>query len=276
MWPLSPMVKQIHQKYKNPPKRWRKELIMDMNLNSNNGENKTKNKKLIIIIAAVAVFLSCSCCCCGSSVLLFGSDSKNEDSDSSSISMSESSESEESQETESTEIPETTILQTETEPETTAETTTETTTEAITEPVTEKETEPATEEAVEHRSGDNIVGISNRTFSSYGIKINFQDHVQNDVTGNWRLAKTSDILEIENFALDYYNNYFENNNEIHAFVNSADNTTTRIEVIFGDIYVTVFEYVKGEEHDANELFGGGKIADYMIHTDNGDIERLPD
>lgn len=149
----------------------------------------------------------------------------------------------------------------------------EPTTEKTEEPTAAPKTEP-TKETVEHRSGENIVGISNRTFSSYAIRINFQDHVQNDTTGNWKLAKIPDTLEIEKFALDYFNNYFRSGNEVHAIVNSADNTTTRITVSSDSLNVTIFEHIENEEYDANELFGGEIIADYKVYTDNGDIEKL--
>lgn len=153
------------------------------------------------------------------------------------------------------------------------EPTTEEETEKTEEPTVKPKTEP-TKETVEHRSGENIVGISNRTFSSYAIRINFQDHVQNDTTGNWKLAKIPDTLEIERFALDYFNNYFRSGNEVHAIVNSADNTTTRITVSSDSLNVTIFEHIENEEYDANELFGGEIIADYKVYTDNGDIEKL--
>ena len=40
------------------------------------------------------------------------------------------------------------------------------------------------------------------------------------------------------------------------------------------ISVTIHEYVKKEEHDANKLFGGMVLGEYIIYMDNGDIEKI--
>ena len=33
---------------------------------------------------------------------------------------------------------------------------------------------------------------------------------------------------------------------------------------------------KGEEHDAKAMFGGTHLVDYIVYTDNGDIEKVTD
>ena len=99
--------------------------------------------------------------------------------------------------------------------------------------------------------------------------------VRNDKTGNWRYSAFSESgLDISEYALSYYNEYFESDSEIHAVVNFADKTTTRISYTSGMLFVTVLEYVDGEEHDAALLFSGDVISDYIVYTDNGDIEAL--
>lgn len=99
--------------------------------------------------------------------------------------------------------------------------------------------------------------------------------VRNDKTGNWRYSAFSESgLDISEYALSYYNEYFESDNEIHAVVNFADKTTTRISYTSEMLFVTVLEYVDGEEHDAALLFSGDVIGDYIVYTDNGDIEAL--
>lgn len=99
--------------------------------------------------------------------------------------------------------------------------------------------------------------------------------VPNDVTGNWRyLGFSESDIDISEYALDYYHKYFTSDNEIHAVINFANKTTTRISYTTGMLFVTVLEYVDGEEHDANKMFSGKTLQDFIVYTNNGDIEPL--
>jgi len=99
--------------------------------------------------------------------------------------------------------------------------------------------------------------------------------VRNDVTGNWRYSGFSESgVDISEYALNYYNEYFEADNEIHAVINFANKTTARISYSLGMLFVTVFEYVDGEEHDAKIMFSGDVLQDFIVYTDNGDIEQI--
>lgn len=173
-----------------------------------------------------------------------------------------------------------------TEAETEAETTTEAEkTEAVTEESAEEVTEAvetaeeATEteaptEGVTHRTGDEIVGVSDKSLSDDGVNVDLENSVRNDSTGKWRLARITDNINIEEYALDYYKNYFESDDEIHAVVNFTNNTTTNLSC-FGDmLFVTIYNYVDKEEHDADMLFTGEKISEFCVYTDNGDIEKV--
>lgn len=101
--------------------------------------------------------------------------------------------------------------------------------------------------------------------------------VRNDVTGNWRYSGFSESgVDISEYALNYYQEYFKSDDEIHAVINFANNTTTRISCMFGMLFVTVFEYVEGEEHDAKLMFSGDVLQDFIVYTDNGDIELIDD
>lgn len=55
--------------------------------------------------------------------------------------------------------------------------------------------------------------------------------VRNDVTGNWRISTIADNIDMVDYAIEYYNKYFESDDEIHAIVNFNYNTTTKISVI---------------------------------------------
>ena len=144
------------------------------------------------------------------------------------------------------------------------------TTEAITEEPTEEPTE-----IVEHRTGDNIVGISDKDITTiYSTKY---DTVRNDVTGNWKcIVIAENNFNVEDYALSCYKNYFDSDKTILAVENLTTKTSTSISVVSGLLYVSVYEYTKGEEHDAKAMFGGTHLVDYIVYTDNGDIEKVTD
>ena len=140
------------------------------------------------------------------------------------------------------------------------------TTEAITEEPTE---------IVEHRTGDNIVGISDKDITTiYSTKY---DTVRNDVTGNWKcIVIAENNFNVEDYALSCYKNYFDSDKTILAVENLTTKTSTSISVVSGLLYVSVYEYTKGEEHDAKAMFGETHLVDYIVYTDNGDIEKVTD
>lgn len=99
--------------------------------------------------------------------------------------------------------------------------------------------------------------------------------VPNDVTGKWRYVGFSESgVDISEYALDYYNKYFKSDDEIHAVINFANKTTTRINCLGDMLFVTVMEYVDKEEHDAKLMFSGAVLQDFIVYTDNGDIESV--
>ncbi|SFE20566.1 hypothetical protein SAMN02910327_00621 [Peptostreptococcaceae bacterium pGA-8] len=99
-------------------------------------------------------------------------------------------------------------------------------------------------------------------------------NVRNDVTGNWRIATIAENIEMQDYALDYYKEYFKSDDEIHAIVNFNYKTTTRIAVMGNLLDVSVHEYVKKEEHDAKLLFSGMLLKEYHINMDTGEIEEI--
>lgn len=98
--------------------------------------------------------------------------------------------------------------------------------------------------------------------------------VRNDVTGNWRIATIAENIQIQDYALDYYKEYFQSDKEIHAIVNITLKTTTKLSVIGDSIYVTIHEYVDKEEHDAKILFSGMVLKEYIIDMKSGKVEEL--
>lgn len=108
------------------------------------------------------------------------------------------------------------------------------------------------------------------------VDINFSKTVLNDTTGNWRLTRVATTKEIQEYALDYYNSYFQSDDEVHAIVNFTLNTTNRLVKVTSDILdVTVYDYVSKEEHDAKALFSGTLLANYEINVSTGEINQIP-
>ena len=146
----------------------------------------------------------------------------------------------------------------------------ETTEPAAVEDTQEESKEPETQE-VPHRDG--MYGISDK--SCHDIDATFsRDKVRNDVTGKWRVSAISADVQMVEYAKDYYQWKFTNDDEIHCIVNFYNNTTTKIQYLSGNLFVTVHEYVKGEEHDANLMFSGTVLQDFIVYLDNGDIEQI--
>lgn len=134
---------------------------------------------------------------------------------------------------------------------------------------------PTTAPTPEHRIGENIIGISDKDVFDIGEPSKFsRDKVRNDVTGKWRISTIAENIDIKDYALSYYKKYFHNDSEIHAIVNFNNNTTTSITYLSGLLFVDTYDYVKGEEHDANILFSGTHLSQVVIYTDNGDIEKI--
>lgn len=125
---------------------------------------------------------------------------------------------------------------------------------------------------VPHRSGEKIVGVSDKDISE--ISVNFAGKVKNDATENWRYSTIAENIDIEVYTLSYYKKYFKNDNEIHGIINFSRNTTARLNVSGNMIFLSLYDYVDGEEHDANIMFSGTPLASYIIYTDNGDIEKI--
>lgn len=136
--------------------------------------------------------------------------------------------------------------------------------------VPEESTETALD--VPHRTGEEIVGISDKDIAD--ISLNFAGDVRNDVTGNWRYATTSENIDFEEYALSYYKEHFAADNEIHAVINFTRKTTARMNCTGDMIFLSFYDYVDGEEHDAKQLFSGTPLADFIIYIDNGDIEKI--
>lgn len=139
------------------------------------------------------------------------------------------------------------------------------------EPANDPEPESESAKEIEHRSGDEIIGISEKDISD--LRLVYYESVIDDVTGKWRLSVMSEDIDIQDYIYSYYNNYFKDDTEIHGIVNLSSNTTARINCTAGMLFVTEYSYVDGEEHDAKLLYSGTPLKSYIVYVDNGDIEK---
>lgn len=103
-----------------------------------------------------------------------------------------------------------------------------------------------------------------------GLEVNFSTSVRNDKTGNWRISTTSDSTPILDCAVEYYGTLFSSDDEVHAVWNTTLGTMTRITVGGNLLFVDTFEYVKGEEHDADLLFTGESLNSEIIDLETGE------
>lgn len=120
---------------------------------------------------------------------------------------------------------------------------------------------------------DNMYGISDKDINSVNDTFSAAN-VRNDKTGNWRISKISENINMKEYALSYYKKYFKSDSEIHWIVNFTLKTTTCISVSGNMLFVDVHEYVDGEEHYADTLGSGMTLSKFHIYTDNGDIEKI--
>jgi len=109
-----------------------------------------------------------------------------------------------------------------------------------------------------------------------GMKIQFFDSVRNDVTGNWRRSATSDSFVPSDYALEYYNEMFSSDDEIHSIWNATLKTTTSISVSGNLLFVDTYEYVEGEEHDAKIMFTGTKLDSRIVDKESGEPLKSDD
>lgn len=107
-----------------------------------------------------------------------------------------------------------------------------------------------------------------------GVDIMFSDTVRNDKTGNWRLARVTGNKSVEEYAVDYYTQYFKADNEVHAVVNYTLNTTACITCVGDTLNVRIYEHIEDEEQYAENLFTGMKYAEYNVDKNTGDVEKV--
>ena len=140
--------------------------------------------------------------------------------------------------------------------------------------VEEENIKPDTPSIIEEESHE-VTAITSGDYDIAEISFQFSDFVQNDSTGRWKISLISSSKEVTDYSIEYYNTLFSSDDEIHAIINSASNTTNKISLLYpGMLDITVYKYVNGEESDANILFSGVLLNEYFINTETGEIEKI--
>lgn len=88
--------------------------------------------------------------------------------------------------------------------------------------------------------------------------------VHNDKTGKWKYATIAKTSDPNDWAVEYAKTFMEDG-EVHAVINFANSTTTRLVRNGDSLQVQTYEYVDGEEHDADMLFTGMPLDDVHLY-----------
>jgi len=102
-----------------------------------------------------------------------------------------------------------------------------------------------------------------------GEKVEFVGPMENDESGNIRLATTASAIPTGDYGFAYYKAYFKSDDEVHAVVNTNLGTTTSIRCKDGVLLIDTYAYVEGEEKDAALLFTGEAQGSYVLDAETG-------
>ena len=109
------------------------------------------------------------------------------------------------------------------------------------------------------------------TTSAIPFDVSFYSEFNNDTTGRWRKSLVATSEAIDKYAVDYYKEYFKADDEVHVIYNFTLNTVNCLTVQAGTLFVSVTEYVKGEEHDAAKACGGQYYGQYQFDLSTGEM-----
>ena len=107
------------------------------------------------------------------------------------------------------------------------------------------------------------------------LHILFYDHMENDVTGEWRVALTSTPHPVSDYIEYYYKTYVKPDDMVHVIVNFTLKTTTLLRSIntgFPYFEIATYEYADGDEHDAKQCPGGISYGSQIAFTDTWEVQ----
>lgn len=99
--------------------------------------------------------------------------------------------------------------------------------------------------------------------------------MREDTTDSWKVVTIAQSnLSPEDYAYSYYKTCFEDGDTIHWIVNFNTNTTTSISKSGDSVFVTVYEYVDGEEHSAKSIGTGTVYGEWSMNPDTGEMTKV--
>lgn len=116
-----------------------------------------------------------------------------------------------------------------------------------------------------------VTEIETENVSALPFDVTFSSEFRNDTTGRWRKALVATSEPINEYAVDYYKEYFTSDDEVHVVYNFTLNTVNCLTVQAGTLFVSVTEYVKGEEHDAAKACDGQYYGQYQFDLSTGEM-----
>lgn len=97
------------------------------------------------------------------------------------------------------------------------------------------------------------------SLQEYGFNVAPQE-VRNDETGTWEYTTISKSSDPADWAVEYAQSFMDDGS-VHAVINFANDTTTRLTRNGDTLQVQTLEHVDKEEHDAKTLFSGEALTD---------------
>lgn len=111
---------------------------------------------------------------------------------------------------------------------------------------------------IDRENAEESEHVQSGSYDVNGVSFLYEDHVRNDVTGSWRIAKCADMTVPAEIARELSETFKQKKGEVLWVINFTLKTTTRINNYGSYLEVTTLEYVEDEEHDA-KLLGGGEV-----------------
>lgn len=136
--------------------------------------------------------------------------------------------------------------------------------------ITETTAPASTEVFLETAPTEEVETAEPTTVSALPFDVTFYDSFRNDTSGNWRRAMINTTDTIDKFAFDYYKEYFKSDDEVHIVYNTYLNTVTSIRKSSGILFLSITEYVDGEEHDAQKACSGMYYGQYQFDASTGE------
>lgn len=109
--------------------------------------------------------------------------------------------------------------------------------------------------------------------AAFGVSCSFDKSVRNDSTGRWRMLRYSANKDFIQYALPYYEAYFQDDSEVHAVVDLKYNTYM-ITCDGSRLKIRKYTYVEGEEHSAGTLGSGELLGRYEVDLKTGEVTEL--